>query len=98
MNVKVSKLSKANRALEKDAKNVKSESASNAIKLLMSDYRWVVGLILATITLIGGTAYATLSLSRVSQAALASPGGGIANEPPPVEPNWTESEEDEYGS
>lgn len=98
VNVKVSKLSKANRALEKDAKNVKSESASNAIKLLMSDYRWVVGLILATITLIGGTAYATLSLSRVSQAALASPGGGIANEPPPVEPNWTESEEDEYGS
>jgi proteasome lid subunit RPN8/RPN11/cell division protein FtsB len=97
-NNKIDELKKETADLAADVKKLKSDDASSAMRVVMSDPRWVVGLIIATIMLVGGTAYATLSISGVSQAVASRDAAGATTGVPPVESNWTDAEEDGYAS
>ena len=91
-------LEKEKSALADEFKEWKSDKASSAFRAMMSDYRWVLGLVLATIVLIAGTVYATLSVrgypdSELGDNALAENGTSL-DRPPVQDSQWENPSED----
>jgi proteasome lid subunit RPN8/RPN11 len=81
-----------NKELLAEVQKWKSDKASVAFKALMSDYRWLTGMALATLVLICGTIYATLSIRQASEASLDGPderGSGPASDAP----SWDSTED-----
>jgi proteasome lid subunit RPN8/RPN11 len=101
-NKKVKELEKDNTELAKEFKEWKADKATSAFKAMMSDYRWLTGLILTVVVLIASTVYATLSIRGYPENGMMNDGladnladnGASLDRPPVHDSQWENSPED----
>lgn len=88
---KVTDLQKENKQIRTEFKEWKADKATSAFRAMMSDIRWVGGMVLAVVALVVGTVYATVSIRNISESTLADADNGDVE---PASESWQEVVED----